>query len=218
MFRGHDAVGRMARCFVSRPLPASAPADRYIQPLGVDGSKAPIPVPTFAPDDDLSISIVAQTYRSQAPGLLRYFTRRTRNSDDAADLMQEAFARLTAHMKTTRLAHPASYLQKIARNLLVDRIRHSRRTEGALGTAIAEDIEISVAPEQELAIECDDAMRLYRSALDALPDKTRQVFIMSRFEELTYKEIAARLGISIPTVQYHFGRALALIAKTLDAE
>ena len=207
----------MARCFVSRPLPASAPADRYIQPLGVDGSKAPIPVPTFAPDYDLSISIVAQTYRSQAPGLLRYFTRRTRNSDDAADLMQEAFARLTAHMSTTRLAHPASYLQKIARNLLVDRIRHSRHTEAAWGTAI-QDIEMGVAPEQGLAIESDDTMRLYRSALDALPDKTRQVFIMSRFEELTYKEIAARLGISIPTVQYHFGRALALIAKTLDAE
>ena len=104
--------------------------------------------------------------------------------------MQEAFARLIAQMRKTPLAHPASYLQRIARNLLVDRIRLSKREEAALGWRTAEAFEVSVAPEQALAIEGEDALRLYRQAVDALPQKTRQVFIMQRAQGMTYKQIA----------------------------
>ena len=207
----------MARCFVSRSSPASIPDERYCadQPESMrERTRVVIPLT----DGEMDASVLAQTYRAQAPSLLRYFKRKTRNIDDATDLMQEAFARLIAQMRKTPLAHPASYLQRIARNLLVDRIRLSKREEAALGWRTAEASEVSVAPEQALAIEGEDALRLYRQAVDALPQKTRQVFIMQRAQGMTYKQIAEQLGISIPTVQYHFGRALAQIAQALDGD
>ena len=207
----------MARCFVSRPIRASVLDESYCAeaPQCVDERSTDV-VPLA--DEEVDTPLLAQTYRMQAPGLLRYFKCQTRNSDDASDLMQEAFVRLTAHMRKTPLSHPASYLQKIARNLLVDRIRLSKRAEVAFGKQTSEDVEIAVEPDQGLAIEEADALRLYRQAVAALPQKTRQVFIMHRAKGMTYKHISEELGISIPTVQYHFGRALARIAQALDGE
>lgn len=205
----------MARCFVSRPIRASVLEEGFGEeiPQCVDERSTDV---VLLADEEIDTPLLAQTYRTQAPGLLRYFKRQTRNSDDASDLMQEAFVRLTAHMRKTPLSHPASYLQKIARNLLVDRIRLSKRAEAALGKQAAEDVEIAVEPDQGLAIEGADALHLYRQAVATLPQKTRQVFIMQRAKGMTYKQISEELGISIPTVQYHFGRALARIAQALD--
>lgn len=45
------------------------------------------------------------------------------------------------------------------------------------------------------------------AALDALPARARQVFILSRFEGLTYSEIAAQLGVSVALVRKHMLRA-----------
>ena len=49
-------------------------------------------------------------------------------------------------------------------------------------------------------------------------EKTRKVFLLHRVEELTYKEIGERLGVSIPTVQYHVARALAHLDAALGQE
>ena len=62
--------------------------------------------------DSAYTAILSDTYSTEAPGLIRYFKQRMRDDEDANDLMQEAFARLAAHMRTKILVHPASYLLK----------------------------------------------------------------------------------------------------------
>ncbi|WP_268801529.1 MULTISPECIES: sigma-70 family RNA polymerase sigma factor [Sphingobium] len=197
------------------------------RPLPFDASQADVRLSLPASDElqgiALSISsegaysaLLRDTYRAEAPGLVRYFKRRMRDDEDANDLMQEAFTRLAAHMRNSLLVHPASYLQRIARNLLVDRIRSARRIETTNASALDEMPDIGTPAEQDLVIQRQDAMRLYQAAVDALPEQTRQVFIMHRVEELTYREIGERLGIAVPTVQYHLGRALSRIAQALD--
>jgi RNA polymerase sigma-70 factor, ECF subfamily len=54
-----------------------------------------------------------------------------------------------------------------------------------------------------------------QNALDKLPERCKQVFVLSRFEELKYGEIAERLGISINTVENHMGKALRLLRAEL---
>jgi RNA polymerase sigma-70 factor (ECF subfamily) len=49
-----------------------------------------------------------------------------------------------------------------------------------------------------------------------LPPRTREVFLMHRVEELGYKAIAARLGISVRTVEWHVAEAVARLARDLD--
>jgi RNA polymerase sigma-70 factor (ECF subfamily) len=73
----------------------------------------------------------------------------------------------------------------------------------------------SVAPEQEDALEVEDLHRQYRDAVQHLTPRTREVFILHRVDELTYTEIAARLGISVSTVEYHIMRALVHLDEAL---
>lgn len=157
-----------------------------------------------------------EVYRIEAPRLARYFRRRTREVDDALDLVQESFVRLAGYMARDSLSHPASYLQRIARNLLFDQSKRAEVKLAEYHTSIHDCVELAIEPDQWLAIEADDVMKLYRRALDDLPEKTREVFVLHRVDELTYKEIGARLGISIATVQYHVAKALVHLDSALE--
>lgn len=157
-------------------------------------------------------------YRTEAPRLARFFRRRLGEADEAPDLVQEAFTRLAAFMARESLAHPAPYLQRIARNLLFERSRRRARRMAASHIPIEAAGEIAVAPSQEDGLAHADVMARYAAAVQSLPERTRAAFLLHRLEELTYREIAERLGISIPTVQYHVGRALAHISTALENE
>lgn len=171
--------------------------------------------PADAPPE---LAALAEVYRIEAPRLIRYFRRRIRADDEAIDLVHEAFVRLAGMMVSHPLAHPAPYLQRIARNLLFDRSKRPEARLAALQVPIDAAPDPAVEPDQCYRIEADDMMRMYRRALDELPERTRKVFLLHRVEELTYKEIGSRLGISIPTVQYHVARALAHIDAALEQE
>lgn len=144
---------------------------------------------------------------------MRYFRRRTGNSEDALDLTQEAFTRLAGVHAETAIDHPERYLQRIARNLLFDRAR-----SGPVPAPLAEVGEIAIRPEQEDGIRCNDVARQYQAALDALTPRTREVFVAHRVGERTYLQIAAQLGISVSTVEYHIARAIVAIGKALDRQ
>ena len=121
-------------------------------------------------------------------------------------------------MSRQPLVNPAPYMQRIAQNLLFERARQRRRRMTAFHVPIGEGSDPVTAPDQAHRIEARDVMRLYRQALATLPEKTREVFLLHRVDELTYKAIGERLGLSIPTVQYHVARALAHIDAALEQE
>lgn len=155
-------------------------------------------------------------YRTEAPRLARYLRRRLRAPEDAADLVQEAFARLARSARIGSLGEPRAYLRRIVQNLLIDRSR--RLSTRAIHVDLENGPELSVQPDQSYALEAADVIRLYRSAVAALPPRTRQVFELHRVAEHSYKDIAADLGISIRTVEWHIATALAHIDKVLNKE
>ncbi|MEA3389954.1 MAG: hypothetical protein U9R64_11885 [Pseudomonadota bacterium] len=120
-------------------------------------------------------------------------------------------------MRKTPLSHPASYLQRIARNLFVDRTGRTKRAEAAFGKQTSEHLEIAVEPDQGLAIEAADAQCLYRKTVCPSPQDAAGLY-HAACQNMAYKQISEELGVSIPTVQYHFGRASARIAQALDGE
>lgn len=67
-------------------------------------------------------------------------------------------------------------------------------------------------PEELLTKEMHE---IVNKALDKLPATTRQIFIMRRFEEKSYREIAAELNISVKGVEYHLSKATTLLKKSL---
>jgi RNA polymerase sigma factor (sigma-70 family) len=155
------------------------------------------------------------SFRAERDKLLSYLGRRA-GHDAAPDLVQEVFARAAGSAQASRLANPAAFLRRIARNLLIDRARR-RAANNVLVFPLEEQRDAACAPQQEWGLEAEDLLRLYQEAVDSLPEKTRRVFLMHRVDEFSYRDIHEDLGISIATVEYHMMKALAHIARRVDA-
>ena len=132
----------------------------------------------------------------------------------AEDIVQEVFIKLweNRHQLKEELSLK-SYLFTIANNLALNHIRHNK-------------IVLKFQQEQKIELQVGDSVHneiakneLYESLLKAvaeLPEKSRVVFMLSRFDDLSYKEIAGNLDISIKTVESHMGKALKLLRKSLQ--
>ncbi|AJP74698.1 hypothetical protein TS85_20610 [Sphingomonas hengshuiensis] len=152
-------------------------------------------------------------YREQAPRLRRWLDARLRSSEDANDVVQDAFARLLGSGARDGLRQPEAFLNRIVRNLLIDRSRRvsSRTTH----VPIDEANTPATRATQEDEIELAQMRERYRAAVDALPPRMREVFVLHRVQGLGYKDIATKLDISIRTVEWHVGEALVRIGKEL---
>ena len=71
-------------------------------------------------------------------------------------------------------------------------------------------------PAQEDALVACDTLRLYEHAIAGLPERTRIVFLLHRADDLTYRQIAKRLGVTVWTVEYHMKCAIAHLDRMLD--
>ncbi|WP_447725555.1 RNA polymerase sigma factor [Sphingomonas koreensis] len=154
-------------------------------------------------------------YRAQAPGLARYFRARFRGTEDPDDLVQEVFTRLAGGKPVAELRDPQAYLKRILRNLLITRKRRLDRRPLFVGL---EGIEPAIPPDQSHAIELSEMQERYRACVDALPPRTREVFLLHRAEELKVKVIAERLGISSRTVEWHIAQAILRLGEALERE
>ena len=155
-------------------------------------------------------------YRAQHARVLGYF-RRKAGRDAAPDLAQEVFARLLRSGAFERAECPEAYLTRIARNLLIDNARCKRSRPTAFYSFDEERDAVSCA-DQTWRIEAVDLSHLYRRTVRAMPPKTRHVFLMRRLSRMSYKEIAASLGVSVATVDYHMVQALALCRAAVAAQ
>ena len=155
-------------------------------------------------------------YRHHAPNLRRRLRARVGSTDDANDLLQEAFARMLGTRAINRLQEPAAFLNRIIRNLLIDRSR--RLATRPPHVEFDASMDVAVRPEQDDAIDVEQMRRRYLKIVESLPPRMREVFVLHRLDGLPYKEIAGRLDISVRTVEWHIAEAIVRIGKGLDRE
>ena len=153
--------------------------------------------------------ILDRLFRTERPRLMRYVYRRVGRQEDAQDLLQDAFASLSDSLLATLSGAPEAYLRRVVHNLLYDwfRNKHVRRAE--LHVPIDEALTVGTPPDQETGLDEEDARQRYIAALDLLPHKTREIFLLSRVDGLPYAEIAKRMGLSVKSIEYHMTKALA---------
>lgn len=158
-------------------------------------------------------------FAEQKAALQRFLARRLGdNASLAEDLTQEVWLRAATVEGVEQVRNPKSYLFRIASNLAVDHIRHQRH---GVELGAAEDYRELVAdprpsPETE-AVHRGELRRLL-AAVDRLPPRTREVFLLAKLQDLSYLEIAERLGIARNTVMVHMTSALALLERHLNGE
>jgi RNA polymerase sigma factor (sigma-70 family) len=180
--------------------------------------KPPDEDPSCLPADVTTLSLIDRLFRSEAPRLTRFLRRSIRNHDEVHDLVQETFASFVAAAPVTVLRAPEAYLRTIARNLLFRRSRKFASASRPVHVPIEEALGLPVDPEQEWMMEADDLMRRYEKALSELPTRTREVFRLHRHEELTYQEIAERLGLTVRGVKYHMKKALLYLDHMVNSD
>ena len=147
--------------------------------------------------------------------LVRFFTKRIGPDADVDDLVQEVFTRIYAQGGQDRLENPNAYIFQVAANLVRDRARrNSTRHEFSRSLAIdvADRVE-ELSPERVL--QGRQKLKSLQGALAELPQRTRAVFLLHRFEGLKYKEIANRLGISTSAVEKHMMAAIRHVAERM---
>jgi RNA polymerase sigma-70 factor (ECF subfamily) len=147
--------------------------------------------------------------------LLKYLTRRF-GPEDASDLLQETFLRLLRRDRQEAVADPPAFLQQIAANLARDLSRRRRfeATRIDFGDPPEDAPAEGAAPGARL--EEEEATRLLREAVAALPPRCREAFVLYVSERLTTAQIAARLGVSQNMAQKHVRLALQRCRAALD--
>ncbi len=168
-----------------------------------------------AADDDAQAQLDL-LYRDQAALLRRRIRAQIGCAEEAGDIVQEAFSRLIGARASSSLRNPGAFLNRVVRNLLIDRSRRIAVRPPLL--PLEPDTDLAVPPDQSQALELDQMRQRYRDIVDALPPRTREVFLLHRVDELGYREIAERLDISIRTVEWHVAQAVYRIGKELDGE
>ena len=130
----------------------------------------------------------------------------------AEDVVQEVFLTLWRQReRTMEIEHPGAYLRRAVRNRALNYHRDQPPT-----TPLDQAPE-PVTPPDITGRRLDQAEldQLLEQAIAALPERSRLVFVLSRFESLSQKEIAGQMGISVKTVENQMTRALRLLREYL---
>jgi RNA polymerase sigma factor (sigma-70 family) len=158
-------------------------------------------------------------FRKYRGSLFRYLRGLVPSHEDAAELVQESYARLLRQGSVSHLEAVArAYLFQTATNLARDHFR--RRISRSLDSHCDID-EVAVADDTrnpEEALEWNQAVNLIKEGIKHLPPLTRKVFMLSRFRDKSYPEIAGLLGISTRTVERKVSKAMAALGERLAQE
>jgi RNA polymerase sigma-70 factor (ECF subfamily) len=147
--------------------------------------------------------------------LMRFLARRLGDATLAEDLTQETWLRAASGGGAAAIANPRSYLFRVAANLAIDHRRRVRR-RGPEASPDAAAAVADPAPSSEAVVLTREELRLLGAAIEGLPPRCRQVFLLARIEGLTYVEIGRRLGISPKTAFSHMVKALGLLQQCVD--
>ena len=167
------------------------------------------------PEPQAVAGAVSQRFRL---ALMAFFLRRIGNHAESEDLTQEVMLRVAQHGATIDSTRPDGYVFQIAANLLRDRGRRQKvraAYQAGIGAHEAEWVE-ERAPDRVL--QAKQSLATVVAALRQLPERTRDIFILFRLENMKQREIADMLGISVRTVEQHVVRASLHLREQFGAE
>ncbi len=143
--------------------------------------------------------------------LRNFIHYRCGDTEIATDVAQEAFMKMWEKNIEYHPHKTKGLLYKIAKELWISQHRK-------LDSARKYELSLTVQEEEqtpEKTLEFKELKQKYEAALTKLPPKQRTTFLMSRMENLSYKEIAERLDISVKAVEKRMTLALQSLRKTL---
>lgn len=180
-------------------------------------------IPPSADDTELFASLrqgdpgaLDALFRRHYASLCRVSVRFVGQPAAAEDIVQETFAKLWArrHTLPADATSIGAYLRRSVRNRSLNYLRDRKRIpvdEGELPpTATTDSLHSPIA-----ALEQEEQRHRINQAIDRLPERCRLVFVMNKIEDMSQREIAEQLGISVKTVENQMTRAYRYLRQWL---
>ena len=155
-------------------------------------------------------------FGQHGPGLTAFIRRRVRRPADAPDLTQELYLRFLRADSSELIRNPEAYLYTAALNLLREQSvldRRWGRSADAAELAVNPALVNFQTPEEE--VDREERMARIAQMIDALPAKSQAALVLQYRDELTYEQIADRLGVTTHAVKKYVMQGLALCRKRL---
>ncbi len=146
--------------------------------------------------------------------LCSYASKILGDNDKAEEIVQDIFYGIWKNKEKLEIKVSfKSYLYKSVQNNCMQVIQHHYVEDKYKQHVVNNVVEFQMDPIQEM--ELAEMNHVIEQTLESLPEKCKEIFSMSRFDGLKYKEIALKLNISIKTVEANMGKALNAFRQNL---
>ncbi|HEX4177243.1 MAG TPA: sigma-70 family RNA polymerase sigma factor [Rhizomicrobium sp.] len=142
--------------------------------------------------------------------LIREVRNRTRGRADPEELLQAAYLRLVRYRSEHAVENVGAFLVRTAVNIGVDNYRHDKFIADV---APDDGGACEKSPLQDEVLAARARLERVREGLSRLTPRTREVFLMHRLDDMKYREIAERLGISQSAVEKHIAKAALFLTE-----
>jgi RNA polymerase sigma-70 factor (ECF subfamily) len=153
-------------------------------------------------------------FKAYYQSLCLFSMRYLRRTDLAEEIVQDIFVniwdkRSGLHMETSL----KSYLYRAVHNNSLKYLQHEKVVDRHAQRIIERKEQFYNEPLNNIQVE--ELTKLLEIAYASMPQKTREIFELSRNEGLKYAEIAEKMEISVKTVEAHMGNALKILRESL---
>ena len=156
--------------------------------------------------------VYQQLFFAHARHVRNFLCYKGANTDEAEDLMQEAFLRLWRECDKVPAEKAKSFLFRVANNLFLDAKKHEQVVLRFQKKSPVHDREHE---DPQFILETNELQKKLENAISQLPEKQRIVFLMNRMDKMTYAEIADQLELSVKAVEKRMSQALVQMRKVL---
>ena len=148
------------------------------------------------------------------PGVRSFFRRRV-TAFEADDLTQEVYLHMRSRSSDSAIKNLRGYLLAVAVNVLNEKARGDRVRFKAAHVAFADAGHGAEENTPERIVLQRDQIKVLVGAIQELPARTRDAFLMHRFEDMTYEAIAIKVAMSPSGVEKHIMKALRHLTARL---
>lgn len=161
----------------------------------------------------MTISDYESTFRQHYEPLTRYAHSILKNQEEAEDAVQRLFIKFWEKRFELQVENARAYLYRATYNTCLNQIKKNERE---MKNSTDSNVQIASVEDTSDHLLGAELQAQILEAMETLPEKCREVFRMSRFEEKSYKEISEELNISVKTVENHIAKALKIMRKELS--
>ena len=153
-----------------------------------------------------------EIYNKHSQTLRNFIYYKCGNTQQAEDIVQESYIKLWDNCEKIIYEKAKSYLYTVASNRFFNEVAHKK--------VILEHQKRSPSPDRtdetpEFILEEEEFHQKLKKAITSLPEKQREVFLLSRIDKKKYKEIAEIVGVSVKAVEKRMSKALLTLKEQI---